>query len=299
MSDTFYKDREGNIISGDATPSGFLEFAYNTVPGRLALNVLIRPAFSNLVRAFLKCPLSTLMIDGFIKKSNISLKDCVPCRYPSFNDFFIRELKPGKRTVERDHRLLASPCDGKVTVARIDDDLELSIKGSKYTVTSLLRDDVLAADFFGGWAVVLRLTADDYHHYCYPDDGHKGGNIFIPGVLHTVSPTATDHIRVFRENQREYTVLDSLHFGRIVQMEIGAMCVGRIVNLHGARAVKRGTEKGRFEFGGSTIVLLLQNGCFTPDEDLIANSAEGIETVVKLGERIGYNEEYQGGHSKR
>ena len=97
MSNAIYKDRLGNTVSGDATPSGFLEFAYNTVPGRLALNILIRPAFSNLVRAFLKSPVSALMIDGFIKKSNISLKDCVPCRYPSFNDFFIRELKPGKR----------------------------------------------------------------------------------------------------------------------------------------------------------------------------------------------------------
>ena len=184
-------------------------------------------------------------------------------------------------------------------MASIDDDLVLNIKGVKYTVSSLLRNDELAEEFKGGWAIVLRLTADDYHHYCYPDDGHKTDNCFIPGVLHTVSPTATERIRVFRENQREYTILDSLHFGRIVQMEIGAMCVGRIVNLHGARAVKRGTEKGRFEFGGSTIVLLLKKECFTPDEDLIANSAEGIETVVKLGERIGFNEEYQGGHSKR
>ncbi|MCR5428714.1 MAG: phosphatidylserine decarboxylase [Lachnospiraceae bacterium] len=299
MSDVIYKDRKGNVISGDATPSGFLEFAYDTVPGKLALNILIRPAFSNLVRAFLKSPVSTLMIDRFVKNNNISLRDCVPCRYPSFNDFFIRELKSGKRTIERDHRLLASPCDGKVTVAEINDDLILSIKGTDYTVPSLLRNDELAEEFAGGWAVVLRLTADDYHHYCYPDDGHKGENVFIPGVLHTVSPTATERIRVFRENQREYTVIDSLHFGRFVQIEIGAMCVGRIVNLHGARAVKRGTEKGRFEFGGSTIVLLFKKDCYTPDEDLIANSREGIETVVKLGERIGFNEEYQGGHSKR
>ena len=299
MSNASYKDRLGNTISGDGTPSGFLEFAYNTVPGRLMLNVLLKPAFSNVVRSFLKSPVSTLLIDRFVKSNNISLRECVPTRYKSFNDFFIRDLKPGKRPIERDHRLLAYPCDGKVTVAPIDDDLVLTLKGVQYTVPSLLRNDVLAEEFKGGWAVVLRLTADDYHHYCYPDDGHKGENIFIPGVLHTVSPTATEKIRVFRENQREYSVLDSLHFGRIVQMEIGAMCVGRIVNLHGARAVKRGTEKGRFEFGGSTVVLLLQGGCFTPDEDLLLNSLEGFETKVKLGERIGFNEEYQGGHNKR
>ena len=65
------------------------------------------------------------------------------------------------------------------------------------------------------------------------------------------------------------------------------MLVGRILNLHGEGAFRRGEEKGRFEFGGSTIVLLFEKDSIIPDEDILKNSAEGIETVVKYGEKIG------------
>ena len=65
------------------------------------------------------------------------------------------------------------------------------------------------------------------------------------------------------------------------------MMVGRIVNAPGGRRVTRGEEKGRFEFGGSTVIVCLEPGRATVDEDLLANTAAGHETVVKLGERIG------------
>ena len=288
-----YKDRQGNIVTNDATPTRALKLLYGTVPGRLVLKPLLYPFFSNIVRAILKSRISTLAIDPFIKANSVSLKDNVPTRYKSFNDFFIRRLKNGKRIIERDENLLASPCDSKVSVFKIDDETILDIKGSKYSVSSLLRSDELAAGYKGGWCLVLRLTVDDYHHYCYPDDGHKSENVFIPGLLHTVSPAATEIYPVYTENQREYTVIDTLHFGRIVQMEVGAMCVGRIVNLHGEADVKRGDEKGYFEFGGSTIVLLLNKEYFTPDSDLTGNTADGFETIVKMGERIGFNKKYQ------
>ena len=50
---------------------------------------------------------------------------------------------------------------------------------------------------------------------------------------------------------------------------------------------EKGDEKGRFEFGGSTIVLLFSKDAVEIDEDLIKNTADGYETSVKMGERIG------------
>ena len=53
-------------------------------------------------------------------------------------------------------------------------------------------------------------------------------------------------------------MIDSDGFGRAVQMEVGAMLVGRIVNDTPSESrVVRGMEKGHFEYGGSTIILLL------------------------------------------
>ena len=66
------------------------------------------------------------------------------------------------------------------------------------------------------------------------------------------------------------------------------MMVGRIVNNHrGEHSFSRGEEKGRFEFGGSTIILLTQKGRVVPDEEFLTNTAADEETFVKCGERIG------------
>ncbi len=71
-------------------------------------------------------------------------------------------------------------------------------------------------------------------------------------------------------------------------MEVGAHDGRKITNLHKNPAtVKKGQEKGNFEFGGSTIILFIQPGKVRIDYDLIENTEEGYETIVKMGERIG------------
>ena len=53
---------------------------------------------------------------------------------------------------------------------------------------------------------------------------------------------------------------------------------------------KTGKEKGNFAFGGSTVILMTQKERVLPDPDIFMNSEKGIETRVKLGERIGVSE---------
>ena len=62
--------------------------------------------------------------------------------------------------------------------------------------------------------------------------------------------------------------------------------MGKIVN-HNTHMFSRLEEKGYFEFGGSTIVLLIQHGKVRLDADLVENSENGYETIVRMGERIG------------
>ena len=61
--------------------------------------------------------------------------------------------------------------------------------------------------------------------------------------------------------------------------------VGKIVNHHNEKNFKKGEEKGYFKFGASTIVLLVKD--IKIDEDLIKNTNNNLETIVKMGERIG------------
>lgn len=288
-----YKDRKGNIVVHDATPDKVLKLMYESLPGRLVLDIMIEPRFSDFIRRIMKTRLSSLFIDGFAKKNHISLKDYIPLRYKSFNDFFTRPIKPKKRPIEKNVNILPSPCDARASVYDISEKLVMHIKNSDYSVKSLLRNREIAEEFLGGYCVVLRLTVDDYHRFCYVDDGYKTDNYFIPGLLHTVSPIAMEHASIYAENQRVYTIMDTEHFGRMVQVEIGAIGVGRVVNFDDEGEFKRGAQKGMFEFGGSTVVLLLKRDHFIPDADLIKNTAEGFETIVKMGERIGCNEKYQ------
>lgn len=78
--------------------------------------------------------------------------------------------------------ILISPCDGKLSVHRISSDSRFSIKDTEYTVGQLLKNKALAERYTGGYALIFRLTVDDYHHYCYVADGRKSANVTLPGV---------------------------------------------------------------------------------------------------------------------
>ncbi len=71
-------------------------------------------------------------------------------------------------------------------------------------------------------------------------------------------------------------------------MEIGALLVGGIVQTYQAGSqVARGDEKGYFKFGGSTVIFFFEKGRVSFDADLVANSEKGLETLVRMGEKIG------------
>ena len=163
----------------------------------------------------------------------------------------------------------------------------LNVKQSRFTVSELLGGDPVAARYRDGVCLVFRLCVDDYHRYCYPDGGRKGENVFLPGELHTVRPIALGALPVFSRNCREYTVLETEHFGPVTQVEVGALLVGRIENRQGAGSFSRGEEKGLFRYGGSTVILLLEKGRAALPEELFRRSAEGLELRVRMGQPIG------------
>ncbi len=235
-----------------------LRFLYNTYLGRMFLKIISARWISRLCGRYMDSRLSVRMVPGFIEKHNILMNEYEKQDYKSFNDFFTRKIIPSCRNVCKERDALIAPCDGLLSIYDINDDTLFEIKNSFYDVKELLKDEELAKLYRGGLCLVFRLCVHHYHRYCYIDDGVKGDNIYIPGVLHTVRPIAFERYRIFHENAREYTVIDTENFGRMVQMEVGAMLVGKIKNNGGRGCVKRGTEKGMFLYGGSTIVVLLE-----------------------------------------
>lgn len=261
-----------------------VRFLYNTVLGRIFLKILTRPFISKIAGWYLSLPASKNLIPKFIKKNNISLSGInVPVGgFKSFNDFFTREKT--EIFYEKRADCFISPCDGLLSVVKLSQDSEICVKNTAYTLESLLKDKNLAYEFSGGIALILRLTPSHYHRYLFVDTGKILIRKRIKGILHCVRPLALEKFPIFIENTREYTLIETENFGKIIQMEVGAIMVGKITNNITKDRIIRGEEKGYFEFGGSTIIILLQNNKISLNPDILHKLEKETEVPVKIGE---------------
>jgi len=266
-----------------------LHFLYETIPGRAILKLLVHPNLSQLCGRFLDSSFSRFLIPLFVNKNNIDLTVCEKDKinmFDSFNDCFCRKLKGDARIIDKSHKALISPCDGLLSVYKINEDLVIPVKQSQYSIEDLLQDKCLADKFRDGYCFVFRLCVNHYHRYCFPDNGSIILTKKIPGILHTVRPVALRKLPVFIENSREYALLSSHNFGELIQMEVGAMLVGKINNHRIDGTFIKGQEKGHFLYGGSTIIILTQKDSVKPVIDVEINTANAVETPVLFGEKI-------------
>ena len=282
-----YISRDRNSKEDIITESSkTLNFFYNTFVGRIILKFITTKFVSNIIALYMNSSISKYKIKKFVNKNNINTFEYEYRHYKSYNDFFTRKVIPYKRPINARSDVLISPCDGKLLAYKINEDLTLNIKDSYYSIDSLV-NKMIINEYIGGYALVFRLSTDNYHRYCYIDSGSKGKNHHIKGIFHTVQPISLNSYNFFKTNSREWSILDTKNFGKVIQVEVGALGVGRIKNDHEEYSFKKGEEKGYFEFGGSTIVLLIKKNIITLDEDIVSNSKENIETIVKYGQRIG------------
>lgn len=287
-----YITRDGTKIDGTTGQDHLLEVIYGHALTRMLLRPFLSPAVSDICGKFLSTRLSRRIIPSFVKKNHIDLGIYEKQEFDSYNAFFTRKIKAEQRPINEQKNILISPSDGKVTAYPITQKGRFWIKHTQYSAAQLLKDERLAERYMGGWIYVIRLTADDYHRYCYVADGRKSRQRKIRGVLHTVNPVANDYYPIYKMNSREYCLLKTKELGTILLMEVGALMVGKINNHEEDSAqVKRGDEKGMFEFGGSTIVVMTEPGMAEPDKDIIHNTKAQAETLVKMGEPIGYKYE--------
>ena len=267
-------------------PNIGLSFLYNTKLGRIILKPMINNSFvSNLVGLFFKSRLSCLMINKFVKNNNIDMSEYVNKKYKSFNDFFIRDIKDGKRTFSKDKDTLCACCDSYLTHHKIRNDLTFEIKGTKYTIDSLLNNKKLANSYKDGDILIFRLAPNNYHHYYFPFDGTLKESYLIKGKFHSVNPIVYDKYAVYKENTRNVSILSTKLYGDVIYMEVGALLVGKIKN-NNVKTFTTGDEKGYFEYGGSTVILIFKNDKLLIDDIVKNTSIENYELSVKLGEKI-------------
>lgn len=290
-----YVERKTGEYKIEKVPGeAFLKFLYYNPFGKLALEALIKRKFLSVwYGKKMNTEKSKEKIASFVQDLDIPLEEAEKSlhQFTSFNDFFYRKLKTGARTWDMREDALVSPADGKILAyENIDTFSSFFVKGQEFSLEELFQSKEMAKKYEGGSFIIVRLAPVDYHRYHFPTDAWVESSHKITGYYYSVSTYAIRrNIRIFLENQREYTILQSKNFGDIAYFEIGATMVGGIHQTYPKHTmVKKGQEKGYFDFGGSTCLLLLEKGKVQIDEDLLENTKKGIETKVYVGEKIGY-----------
>lgn len=275
-----------------------LAFLYNTSIGKLLTEVIMtKKILSNAYGYMVKSKRSVANISKFIDHYKINTDEIKrPLdSFKSFNDFFIRELKEGARPVDTTPTHLISPADSRLLVFDLSRNVQLPVKGFRYKLIDLVKSQKIVDEYKDGWCFIYRLAPADYHRYCYIDDGLQEKVIRLKGKLHSVHPIALQNKeKLLAKNYRELTVLHTTNFGEVLHIEVGALFVGKIIQHHrGGKRFVRGEEKGYFEFGGSTIIQLFKKGKVVPDDDIQEYSAQKIETLIKMGEKVGVRPPYK------
>jgi len=231
---------------------------------------------------------STQKIQPFVEEFDVDMSTAEKQEFNSFNDFFTRKLKNNARPVDSDSTVSVSPADGKVLAFADISNSDFIIKGYRFDVLSFLDNAGLAQKYRDGTVVIIRLAPFDYHRFHFPISGSLSPSTRIDGSYYSVNPLALRKMtEIFCLNKRELTIISNPMFGEVAMVEVGATMVGSIVQTFTGDVVKKGEEKGYFKFGGSTVVLLFEKNKIRIDEDLLTNTQNGYETVIKEGERIG------------
>lgn len=280
-----YKGRALRLLYGDSWISRVLRPAFLPLLSKWSF-------FSSVYGRLQKRPSSAKKIHPFIQKFEVDATEFLapPSSFRSFNDFFIRHLKPEARPIVAGNKVAVMPADGRYYFYQAIDQADgFIVKGKKFDLKALLGREELARDYAQGSMVIVRLCPSDYHRFHFPCACLPGQTHLVNGWLYSVNPLAIKrNLNIFTENKRTLCELWTEDFGRILYLEIGATNVGSIRQTYQPFTQQRkGAEKGYFEFGGSSLILLFEKESIQFDEDLLKATQAGYEIRCLMGQRMG------------
>jgi len=287
------KLEEELVYGGDA-----IEWLYKSKFGSKVRRLITSRFFSSIYGAFQNTRMSANKVPGFLEKFKIKISDykkgsvqgSFENSFLNFNEFFIREFQDGKRKFPETNENLGAPAEARYFgIENIKKSDKFPVKEIEIDLKNLLGDENLAELFEGGSLLIARLCPVDYHRYHYPDNGSVLNSYFLHGPLDSVNPIALEFDpKILFRNERQVSILETENFGKLAYIEVGATCVGKILQSHRERNFQKGDEKGYFLFGGSTVVLIGQKGQWKITSDILQNTQNGHETYIHLGDQIGH-----------
>jgi phosphatidylserine decarboxylase len=299
MTEIIYVDRKTKKEEREKVYGRFfLELLYAGGPLSRLLSFFLLPLLSRipflsrLYGDFQKSRISRRKVKPFIHSFHVDASEFLDPvdSFASFNDFFIRHLKPECRPMAEGNDVAVLPADARYLVyPNIDQADGFWVKGKKFSLHTLLQSDGLAKRYAGGAMVMARLCPVDYHRFHFPCACTPGKAELINGPLYSVNPIALRRrIEILSENKRMITELHTANFGTVLYIEVGATYVGSIHQTYTpGKSYAKGDEKGYFAFGGSCLLLLFEPNRIVFDQDLIDVSSRKMEVLGKLGQSLG------------
>ena len=244
----------GDLLEGDAAFQGWVR------------------TFAEDWGAFLDTPASAAGIASFLTNPDYHIGDYYeqPSGWRTFNQFFARRVRPGRRPVEDrcDDRVLVSPADSVHKGCwPIDDHSRVTAKGLSWSLMDLLDGSPHQAAFRGGLFTHSFLNVNDYHWFHVPAGGVVREVRKIPGrarmdvirgadgALEIVDGTG------FQFTQDRGLIILETAVGLVAVLPIGMAQVSSVnLTAQPGAVLAKGEEFGFFAFGGSDIVTLYEAG---------------------------------------
>lgn len=236
--------------------------------------------------SFLDTPASAVHINSFRDNQAFHWDEYMPppSGYFTFNQFFARHVKPGRRPVSSlsDDRVVVSPVDacfiGQWPVASDStitvESPVVDAKGMRWSISELLKDSLYGDRFAGGIFTHSALRTFDYHRWHSPVAGTVVEARIVQGqawlevdvvelagnadeeprrALHAVEGTGYQFVQT-----RGLVVLKS-PIGLVACLPVGMAQVSSVVITAEVGAVlRKGEEMGYFQFGGSDFVMVFE-----------------------------------------
>lgn len=294
MEVKYFSRVTGKVESEQVYGAEAVHWLYESLVAKILTPLICRAPLSKAYGELQNSSWSRSKIAPFIKQFSIPIEDFLPetGTYKNFNDFFIRQFRVGKRQFIQNKNEMAAFAEARYFgYESMTSDQTIPVKGNFLSAESLLANTQWPSTFKDGPLLLARLCPVDYHRFHFPDWGKIIEDYRIHGLFHSVNPLALKaKPEIFIQNERHVTILDTENFGKLAYIEVGAICVGKIVQskkLFSGMSFIKGEEKGYFLFGGSTVIVLGEKGKWAPCSDILENTLKGLETYIHLGTPVG------------
>lgn len=300
MRISVYDKYQEKIIEEIVPAQAILSWIYTTKLGKIFRPFFISRSFSKLY-GFIKRPKGRKAIDNIVLKTGIKIDDFESVdggstieSYRDYNDFFTRKFRQGTRNFNPETEFLPAPCEARYLLYQnINLQQTMKVKWHEVDLKQLVGGQlgerkVDLEKYKEGSLLIARLAPQDYHRFHFPGEGEVLKVFEIDGNLDTVTDFGIKYNpKVLLKNHRFVSELKLKDLGYSLYIEVGALSVGKIRHTHSNKEFKTLEEKGFFEIGGSTVILVFQKNNIQFDEKLIEYSQKGVECFFQVGDKIG------------